>query len=537
MFFYESTRNSKVKVTSKEAIINGLSQEGGLYVYPDLDTICVNLEKICQQSYIENAIDLLQLVLPDFSKEEISYCVHAAYDDHFDTPEITPLRKVGDVYVLELFHGPTSAFKDMALTLLPHLMQVALRQQHKKALILTATSGDTGKAALSGFQDVEDIGIMVFYPHQKVSDIQYRQMATQEGKNTFVYAIEGNFDDAQSQVKQLFLNEELQAFAKEHHIILTSANSINIGRLVPQILYYFESYKQLVQTNKIQLGDKIAFSVPTGNFGDVLAGYYAYLMGLPVSKFIVASNANHVLTDFLTTGVYDRNRDFIKTISPSMDILVSSNLERLLYYMSDHDTAFVSQCMSDTGVYDRNRDFIKTISPSMDILVSSNLERLLYYMSDHDTAFVSQCMSDLKVKGRYEIGEALLKKIQSLFVCGYLDDVKTKEVIANVYQNDHELVDPHTAIGIGVAQTMNLKPVVCLSTASIYKFAGDVCQSIGVDSQDGWQAMRYLESISNQKIPTNLANLQNKPILHTEIISKEEMKSKVQQVMEEMNDD
>ena len=490
MFFYESTRNSKVKVTSKEAIINGLSQEGGLYVYPDLDTICVNLEKICQQSYIENAIDLLQLVLPDFSKEEISYCVHAAYDDHFDTPEITHLRKVGDVYVLELFHGPTSAFKDMALTLLPHLMQVALRQQHKKALILTATSGDTGKAALSGFQDIEDIGIMVFYPHQKVSDIQYRQMATQEGKNTFVYAIQGNFDDAQSQVKRLFLNEELQAFAKEQNIILTSANSINIGRLVPQILYYFESYKQLIQTNKIQLGDKVAFSVPTGNFGDVLAGYYAYLMGLPVSKFIVASNANHVLTDFLTTGVYDRNRDFIKTISPSMDILVSSNLERLLYYMSDHDTAFVSQCMSD-----------------------------------------------LKVKGRYEIGEALLKKIQSLFVCGYLDDVKTKEVIANVYQNDHELVDPHTAIGIGVAQTMNLKPVVCLSTASIYKFAGDVCQSIGVDSQDGWQAMRYLESISNQKIPTNLANLQNKPILHTEIISKEEMKSKVQQVMEEMNDD
>ena len=490
MFFYESTRNSKVKVTSKEAIINGLSQEGGLYVYPDLDTICVNLEKICQQSYIENAIDLLQLVLPDFSKEEISYCVHAAYDDHFDTPEITHLRKVGDVYVLELFHGPTSAFKDMALTLLPHLMQVALRQQHKKALILTATSGDTGKAALSGFQDIEDIGIMVFYPHQKVSDIQYRQMATQEGKNTFVYAIQGNFDDAQSQVKRLFLNEELQAFAKEQNIILTSANSINIGRLVPQILYYFESYKQLIQTNKIQLGDKVAFSVPTGNFGDVLAGYYAYLMGLPVSKFIVASNANHVLTDFLTTGVYDRNRDFIKTISPSMDILVSSNLERLLYYMSNHDTAFVSQCMSD-----------------------------------------------LKVKGRYEIGEALLKKIQSLFVCGYLDDVKTKEVIANVYQNDHELVDPHTAIGIGVAQTMNLKPVVCLSTASIYKFAGDVCQSIGVDSQDGWQAMRYLESISNQKIPTNLANLQNKPILHTEIISKEEMKSKVQQVMEEMNDD
>ena len=490
MFFYESTRNSNVKVTSKEAIINGLSQEGGLYVYLDLDTIRVNLEKICQQSYIENAIDLLQLVLPDFSKEEISYCVHAAYDDHFDTPEITPLRKVGDVYVLELFHGPTSAFKDMALTLLPHLMQVALRQQHKKALILTATSGDTGKAALSGFQDVEDIGIMVFYPHQKVSDIQYRQMATQEGKNTFVYAIQGNFDDAQSQVKQLFLNEELQTFAKEQNIILTSANSINIGRLVPQILYYFESYKQLIQTNKIQLGDKIAFSVPTGNFGDVLAGYYAYLMGLPVSKFIVASNANHVLTDFLTTGVYDRNRDFIKTISPSMDILVSSNLERLLYYMSDHDTAFVSQCMSD-----------------------------------------------LKVKGRYEIGEALLKKIQSLFVCGYLDDVKTKEVIANVYKNDYELVDPHTAIGIGVAQTMNLKPVVCLSTASIYKFAGDVCQSIGVDSQDGWQAMRYLESISNQKIPTNLANLQNQPILHTEIISKEEMKSKVQQVMEEMNDD
>lgn len=490
MFSYESTRNSNVKVTSKEAIVNGLSQEGGLYVCPNLEMIRVNLEKICQQSYIENAIDILQLVLPGFSKEEVSYCVHSAYDDHFDTQEITPLRKVGDVYVLELFHGPTSAFKDMALTLLPHLMQVALRQQHKKALILTATSGDTGKAALSGFQDVEDIGVMVFYPHQKVSDIQYRQMATQEGKNTFVYAINGNFDDAQSQVKQLFLDEDLQTFAKEHNIILTSANSINIGRLVPQILYYFESYKQLVIMNQIQLGDKVAFSVPTGNFGDVLAGYYAYLMGLPVSKFIVASNANHVLTDFLTTGIYDRNRDFIKTISPSMDILISSNLERLLYYMSDHDTAFVAQCMSD-----------------------------------------------LKVKGRYEIGETILKKIQSLFVCGYLDDKETKEVIAHVYQNDHELVDPHTAIGIGVAQTMDLNPVVCLSTASIYKFASDVCQSIGIEQQDGWQAMTYLESISNHKIPKNLSNLQNKPILHTEIISKEEMKSKVQQVMEEMNDD
>ena len=304
-----------------------------------------------------------------------------------------PVRKVGDIYVLELFHGPTSAFKDVALTLLPQLMSVALEKTDQKALILTATSGDTGKAALNGFKDVKNIGIEVFYPDQKVSQMQYRQMASQTGNNLKVLAIKGNFDDAQSKVKELFLDKDLNEFAAEHNVMLTSANSINIGRLVPQIVYYFESYKYLVNHDVIKMNDPVCFSVPTGNFGDVLAGYYAYLMGLPVKKFYVASNANHVLTDFLTTGIYDRNRDFIQTISPSMDILISSNLERLLYYMSNQDTEFVKQCMDD-----------------------------------------------LNQKGRYQIPAQMLEKIQSLFGCGYIDDEATKQVIKETYDSNRVIL-------------------------------------------------------------------------------------------------
>ena len=380
---YESTRNSDKKVSSKQAILEGISDDGGLYVWPEIDSVSIDLETICKQSYVENALMILSKLLPDFTKEELEDCVQKAYGSKlFSVPEVTPLKKVGDVYVCELFHGPTSAFKDVALTLLPQFMQKALASTGQKALILTATSGDTGKAALSGFQDVKDTGIIVFYPDQKVSQIQYRQMATQRGNNVQVFAVEGNFDDAQSQVKQLFLNPELQEIAKENGILLTSANSINIGRLVPQIVYYFESYKQLVQEGVIQIGDKVSFSVPTGNFGDILAGYYGYMMGLPVEKFYVASNANNVLTEFFKTGVYDRNRPFIQTISPSMDILISSNLERLLYYMSGKDTQFVKKCMDD-----------------------------------------------LATTGKYSVGQEMLEKLQSLFDCGYVDDNHTKEVI------------------------------------------------------------------------------------------------------------
>ena len=484
---YESTRNSDKKVSSKQAILEGISDDGGLYVWPDIDTLSFDLETICNQTYMENAIMILSKLLPDYSEEELKDCIVNAYGTGlFTASEVTPLKKVGDVYVCELFHGPTSAFKDVALTLLPQLMQKALQTTNQKALILTATSGDTGKAALSGFQDVKDTGIIVFYPDQKVSQIQYRQMVTQRGNNVQVYGVKGNFDDAQSQVKQLFLNPELQQIAKENNILLTSANSINIGRLVPQIVYYFESYKQLVKQGVIQIGDKVSFSVPTGNFGDILAGYYGYMMGLPVEKFYVASNANNVLTEFFKTGVYDRNRDFIQTISPSMDILISSNLERLLYYMSGKDTQFVKKCMDD-----------------------------------------------LAQKGKYSIGQEMLEKLQSLFGCGYVDDQQTKEVIANTYKETNVVLDPHTAIGYEIAKEANNRPMVSLATASPYKFSVDVLDALNKEAKDEWDAMKQLGTICQDKIPTGLAELESLPVRHDSVITIEQMKEQVTKTMKE----
>ena len=485
--YYVSTRDKNKKVSAKQAILEGISSDGGLYVWPMLDQVKIDLHKICEQSYLENAWMILKELLHDFSDEELRDCIQKAYGSSFSVPEITPVRKVGDVYVLELFHGPTSAFKDVALTLLPQLMSCALKTADSKALILTATSGDTGKAALEGFKDVENIGICVFYPDQKVSLIQYRQMATQQGNNVKVYAVEGNFDDAQTKVKELFLDKELAEKSQKEHVLLTSANSINIGRLVPQIVYYFESYKTLVNKGVIQLGEKISFSVPTGNFGDVLAGYYAYLMGLPVEKFYVASNANHVLTDFLTTGIYDRKRDFIQTISPSMDILISSNLERLLYYMSDKDTEFVKGCMED-----------------------------------------------LNTKGSYQIPEEMLKKIQSLFGCAYLDDEKTCQVIRETYENEKVVLDPHSAIGYAVAHKAKERPIVSLATASPYKFSQDVLHALDHSFSDELQAMHTLHDLWFDPIPKGLAQLEELPILHKEVITIEEMKEVVEKAMEEL---
>ena len=482
---YVSTRDANKKVTSKQAILEGISDDGGLFVWPDLDTVKIDLEKICQQSYKENAYMILKELLPDYTEEELKDSIEGAYGHNFTADEITPVRKVGDVYVLELFHGPTSAFKDVALTLLPYLMQKALRSTNQKALILTATSGDTGKAALAGFQDVDDIGIVVFYPHQKVSQIQYRQMATQRGKNTKVYAVKGNFDDAQSQVKKLFLDKELNMIAQDKKTLLTSANSINIGRLVPQIVYYFEAYKYLVNNGIIHCGDKVSYSVPTGNFGDVLAGYYGYLMGLPVEKFYVASNANHILTDFLTTGVYDKNREFIQTISPSMDILISSNLERLLYYMSGKDTTFVSQCMND-----------------------------------------------LNTKGKYTIPNEMLEKIQNLFGCGYVNDVQTKEVIKEAYEQTGVVLDPHTAIGYSVAQNSDEQPIVSLATASPYKFGLDVLDALNIEPKGELEAMKQLSEICKDPIPAGLAQLETLPIIHKDVIEIEEMFDVVQKAMD-----
>lgn len=487
---YESTRNSDKKITSKQAILEGISDDGGLYVWPELSSVQLDLNKICQQSYKENAVYILKHLLSDYTEDELKQCVENAYGHSFASEAVTPVRKVGDVYVLELFHGPTSAFKDVALTLLPQLMSVALQASNQKALILTATSGDTGKAALAGFQDVKDTGIVVFYPDQKVSQIQYRQMATQKGDNVKVFAVKGNFDDAQSKVKELFLDDELKEVAKEHSVRLTSANSINIGRLVPQIVYYFEAYKQLVKEGTIQIGDKVSYSVPTGNFGDVLAGYYGYLMGLPVEKFYVASNENHVLTDFLKTGVYDRNRPFIQTISPSMDILISSNLERLLYYMSG--------C---------------------------------------DSQFVKKCMSDLAETGRYEIGQDLLSKIQELFDCAYVSDEQTKEIIGNTYKETKVILDPHSAIGYDIAKKAKERPIVSLATASPYKFSQDVLDSIDLSSSDEMDAMKKLSEVCQDPVPKGLAELEELPIRHKDIIEVAEMKENVASYIKELFND
>ena len=448
MIQYQSTRGSKNIKTAAQAVIQGIAEDKGLYVPDQIPALPKKIEELVGRPYKEVAFEIIGAFFTDYTKEELVTCVENAYANAFSKKEITPVKKVDDVYVLELFHGPTCAFKDVALTLLPQLMFCALKTTNQKALILTATSGDTGKAALSGFCDVENIGINVFYPYKKVSAIQYRQMVTQKGKNVNVFGIQGNFDDAQSQVKRLFLDEELNAYCAKQNILLTSANSINVGRLVPQIVYYFDSYKQLVHQGAIKLGDKVSFSVPTGNFGDVLAGYYAYLMGLPVEKFYVASNANRVLTDFLTTGIYDRNRDFIQTISPSMDILISSNLERLLYYASNKDTQKVSKWMQE-----------------------------------------------LNEKGRYQIDDETFKTIQNLFTCGSVDDKETSEEIKLVYDKTNYVLDPHSAIAYKVAKECKDRPIVSLATASPYKFSQDVLKALRYTEDNEWMA-RFIKILS-----------------------------------------
>ena len=354
---YISTRNKNIVKNDKVALLQGLSEDGGLFVLENFKDK-IDLEKLLNKSYTEIALEVLKLFF-SFDEKKLKSVIEKAYSK-FSTSKVTPLVELKKSYILELFHGPTSAFKDVALTLLPHLIQLALEGTNQEILVLTATSGDTGKAALEGFKDVAQTEIIVFYPKNGVSKVQELQMRTQEGKNTKVCAIEGNFDDAQTGVKNIFLDENLQKKLGDKKF--SSANSINIGRLTPQIVYYIVSYVELVKNNKIKMGDKINFVVPTGNFGDILAGYYAKKLGLPVNKFICASNNNNVLYDFLTTGTYDRNREFLKTISPSMDILISSNLERLLYDLSGADDKYIKSLMEDlnkNGKYQVNDEILK----------------------------------------------------------------------------------------------------------------------------------------------------------------------------------
>ncbi len=347
MITYCSTRGGKLKVTASQAILQGLAPDGGLFVPDHVPALDVTLKDLAAMDYREVAYEVMKLLLTDFTEEELRSCIAAAYDDKFDTEEIAPLAESSDAYFLELYHGATIAFKDMALSILPHLMTTAARKNDvdRTIVILTATSGDTGKAALAGFADVPGTRIIVFYPKDGVSSIQERQMVTQKGDNTCVVGIRGNFDDAQSEVKRIFGNEELKKRMAEKGFAFSSANSINIGRLIPQVVYYFKAYADLLKSGVIREGDPVNFTVPTGNFGDILAGYLAILMGLPVRKLICPSNTNNILTDFLSTGVYDKNRDFYTTVSPSMDILISSNLERLLYEAADRDGGLIRTWM------------------------------------------------------------------------------------------------------------------------------------------------------------------------------------------------
>ena len=474
MSFYHSTRTGANSVTSKQAILAGIAPDGGLYVSDELGEKTLPLETVCGQTYHETARLVLGTLLGDYTDEEIARCVEAAYGAQWDAPGICPVTPLGTDWLLELYHGPTCAFKDVALQMLPQLMGVARGADGEKIMIVTATSGDTGKAALDGFAGVDGMGVTVFYPAGKVSDIQRLQMVTQLGGNVAVCAVNGTFDDCQGQVKRVFADRELAARLAEDGVALSSANSINVGRLAPQVTYYFDAYAQLVRREAIRLGDEVTFCVPTGNFGDVLAGYYAKRMGLPVRRLIVASNANDVLTDFLTTGTYDRRRDFHKTISPSMDILVSSNLERLLYFASDGDCELVASLMAD-----------------------------------------------LAEKGVYTVPDRIMDEIRSVFSCGRADDEATRATIRDVWRELDVLIDPHTAVAKHVldATPADGTERVCLSTASPYKFCADVLASLGevTDGMNGFACMDALERLTGTVAPSQLSGLRAGEVLHDDV--------------------
>ena len=472
---YQSTRNKNLRASSTAAVLQGLASDGGLFVAgapADFDW-----RAVLKLDTFAMAEAVLSALLPDF--EDMHGLVQRAYTGKFETEELTPLVQVGNRYVLELFRGPTSAFKDVALSMLPQLITAARRQEGvtDEILILTATSGDTGKAALAGFRDVPGTRIIVFYPDEGVSKVQKAQMVTQEGGNVCVCAVRGNFDDTQNGVKAIFSAGVPEGCG----VRLSSANSINIGRLAPQVVYYFKAYAELLRAGRINLGDRVDYVVPTGNFGDILAGYLAKRMGLPVGRLVCASNRNDVLTDFLRTGVYDRRRPFYKTLSPSMDILVSSNLERLLYFLCENE------------------------------------------------AEVAGYMADLKEKGVYTVSPALLEKLHEQFGWGCCDDEGTKAAIGRVWREHGYLMDTHTAVAWSVAEGYESDaPVVVLSTASPYKFPAAVLSAIGGDADgDEFDIMDRLHAMTGVPVPKALAELRQKPVLHRDVISREEMQSYV----------
>lgn len=495
---FHSTRSLKPTYTSKEAIRKGIAEDGGLFVADSLGSERYDISKLQGKSYQEIAQDILQLLLPDYTSEELSSCIKLAYGNQWadDDSAITPLQQLGNTrdFVMELFHGPTCAFKDVALQMLPQLMSRTKTQNEnesdieKNIMILTATSGDTGKAALAGFADVPGTSMITFYPEGKVSRVQELQMTTQVGENVKVCAVRGNFDDAQTGVKQIFTNAELNKNIEEDaNIVLSSANSINVGRLVPQVVYYFAAYKQLVEREVIKLGDEVEFCVPTGNFGDILAGYYAKMLGLPVKHLIVASNSNNVLFDFLVSGTYNRQRTF------------------------NH-----------------------TVAPSMDILVSSNLERMLYYMCDKDTRLIQMLMNDLTQWGAFEIPENVLAKIRSLFGCGWANEDQIREAIYDCWNKYKYVIDPHTACGFFVMQNIphdESTPRVLLSTASPYKFPRVVAEALNIEhvqDMDDFKCMDALSEATGTKAPRMLRDLENQTPRFNDVIDIAEMPSYVQ---------
>ena len=484
--YYVSTRNKEDRRTAAEAIAQGLAADGGLMtpeVFPKLSHNA--LDTMRDMSYQQRAVYVMNSYLDDFTASELSAYADKAYGgEKFDVKEVAPVRAVDEnTYCLELWHGPTCAFKDMALQMLPHLLSASLvkNQEEKTVCILVATSGDTGKAALEGFKDVDKTRILVFYPKDGVSAIQELQMNTQEGDNVGVCSVAGNFDDAQTGVKRLFSDEALREKLAGRGFFLSSANSINWGRVLPQIVYYISAYCDLLREGRIQKGERINVCVPTGNFGNILAAYYAREMGVPIGRLICASNSNNVLTDFLCTGVYDRNRTFYNTMSPSMDILISSNLERLLYLLSG------------------------------------------------DTALVSGLMNELNREGVYTVPGALLATIQREFWAACCDDAKAQEIMSRVYRDWGYLCDPHTASGWAAAeeytsQTGDNRPMVVLSTASPYKFPAAVLTAVGGDTSGSeFDQMARLSAMTGIPIPKNLAGLQGKPERHTGVINKEDM--------------
>lgn len=492
---YYSTRDKNVSLSAAEAVKMGLSRDGGLLTptrIPQIDRAF--LERLIPMEYAQRAAKVMALYLTDYSEEELLTFGRNAYGPaQFDDPAAAPVRKVEDgLYCLELWHGPTSAFKDMALQMLPQLLSAALRKTGEKrtACILAATSGDTGKAAMAGFADVPQTCIQVYYPKDGVSPVQERQMVTQEGENVDVRAVIGNFDDAQAGVKRIFSDETVRAELDKRGYFLSSANSINWGRILPQLVYYISAYCDLLNLGKIQMGEKVNYCVPTGNFGNILACWYAGQMGLPVGKLICASNSNNVLTDFLATGTYDRNRPFHTTMSPSMDILVSSNLERLLFALSGQDDKLVADYMQQ-----------------------------------------------LNKHGGYTVSDEIKAKLKSDFYGGFCSEEETGKVIAEVWKKYNYLIDPHTAVAYDVMEkyrreTGDTNKTVFVSTASPFKFCDSVLHSLGVaEVQDGIDALDQLSQTTNRPAPVPLASLRNKAVRFTESVDKEKMEDVVLEML------